>query len=216
MPLTRAAVREIDRRAVEEYGLPGIVLMENAARNAAELFARLNPSRERTAVVCGIGNNGGDGLAMARHLDRLGQTAQIFLIGGDDRLTADARVQLRVVRAMGLPLVVSESAPELSGYGWVIDALFGTGLARPVGPPHDAVIRAMNSSGARILAIDVPSGLDADTGQPLGLAVRAHTTVTFVGMKEGFAFRHAREYVGELHFADIGTPRRLVDEYLKL
>ena len=102
MPLTRAAVREIDRRAVEEFGIPSIVLMENAGRGATEVIHRLNPLRERVAIVCGPGNNGGDGLVIARHLDRLGQSAVVWIFGSADGLSPDAAINLRIVERMRL------------------------------------------------------------------------------------------------------------------
>ncbi len=217
MALTRHALREIDRRAIEEYGIPGVVLMENAGRNAAELLRDLNPLRLRVAIVCGPGNNGGDGFVMARHLDRLGLTVNTYLFAEPTSLSPDAAVNYRIVERMGLPITVmpSPTANLFHGYGWVVDALFGTGLTRAPASPFDAVINAINQSSAQVLAVDVPSGLDCDTGRPLGACVRAHHTVTFVGMKEGFLYPEARPFVGEVHFADIGAPRRLVDEYQK-
>ena len=107
MALTRQAVREIDRRAIEEYGIPGVVLMENAGRNAAELLRDLNPLRLRVAIVCGPGNNGGDGFVMARHLDRLGLTVNMYLFADPNTLSPDAAVNYRTVERMGLPLAVS-------------------------------------------------------------------------------------------------------------
>lgn len=211
MPLTRSAVRELDRRATAEFGIPSIVLMENAGRNAAELLCRLNSQRERVAIVCGPGNNGGDGLVMARHLDRLGIPLSIWLAANPKQLSPDAAANFHIVQAMRLP-----QCGSLHGFGWIVDALFGTGLSRAIGPPHEAIIHDINQSGANILAVDIPSGLDADSGEPLGPTVRAHHTVTFVGMKEGFLYPAARPYIGELHFADIGAPRKLVDEYLRM
>jgi NAD(P)H-hydrate epimerase len=218
MPLTRAAVREIDRRAAEEFGIPSIVLMENAGRGAAEVIYRLNPLRERVAIACGPGNNGGDGLVIARHLDRVGLPVVVWVFGSVADLSPDAAVNYRIVERMRLPLTVTQGAPPpdvFRGFGLVVDALFGTGLSRPLGAPFDAAVEAVNASGARVVAVDVPSGLDCNTGRPLGATVRAHHTVTFVGMKEGFAVADARPYVGEVYFADIGAPRRLVDEYLR-
>jgi NAD(P)H-hydrate epimerase len=213
MPLTRAAVRELDRRAFEEFGIPGLVLMENAGRNAAEILHRLNPLRLRVAVLCGPGNNGGDGCVIARHLDRLGVPVTVCLFSDAAALTGDAAINWRVVERMGL---VTSPILNFDGYGWIVDALFGTGLSRAIGPPYDAVVAAVNAAGAHVLAVDIPSGLDCDTGLPLGPTVRAHHTVTFVGLKEGFVNPESRPHVGEVHFADIGAPRRLVDEYLQL
>jgi len=218
MSLTRNAVRELDRRAVEEFGIPSIVLMENAGRGASETLYQLNPHRLRVAIVCGPGNNGGDGLVMARHLDRLGVMTHTWLCADPNQLSPDAATNFHVVQRMNLPLRISTHI-ELSsfgGFGWVIDALFGTGLTRPIAWPYDAIVQAINESPAQILAVDIPSGLDCDSGQPLGPTVKAHHTVTFVGMKAGFMSPEARKYVGTIHFADIGAPRCLVDEYLRM
>lgn len=212
MPLTRAATRELDRRASEEVGIPSLVLMENAGRNAADVLHRLNPLRMRVAVVCGPGNNGGDGCVMARHLDRLGVPVTIRLMGDPAALRGDAAVNWQIVDRMGL---IASPGWNFDGYGWIVDALFGTGLSRAIGPPYDSVVAAINAAGKQIFAVDIPSGLDCDTGSPLGPTVRAHHTVTFVGLKEGFVNPSSRPYVGEVHFADIGAPRRLVDEYLQ-
>lgn len=214
MPLTRAAVREIDRRAVEEYGIPGVVLMENAGRNAAELLARLNSHRERVAILCGPGNNGGDGFVIARHLDRLGITSSIFLVANSAKPSPDAATNFGVVEKMGLTISHGHEPPDLSRFGWVVDALFGTGLDRPIAGPTADVVNAVNASAATVFAVDIPSGLDCDSGLPAGPCVRAHHTVTFVGMKVGFLTPAARPFIGEIHFADIGVPRRLVEEYL--
>ncbi|MFL5327945.1 MAG: NAD(P)H-hydrate epimerase [Gemmataceae bacterium] len=218
MPLTRAAMRELDRRAIEEFGIPGIVLMENAGRGAAEILAALNPLRERVAIVCGPGNNGGDGFVMARHLDRLGVPICIWLIADLHQLTPDAATNHRIVERMSLPLTVNAGVlPDsaFAGFGWIVDALFGTGLRGPLRSPWHSVVQQINSSSAKVVAVDIPSGLDCDSGEPQGPTITASHTVTFVGMKEGFLMPSARPFVGEIHFVDIGAPRRLVDEYLR-
>ena len=174
MALSRAAVRELDRRAIAEYGIPNIVLMENAGRNAAELASRLNPLRLRTAIACGPGNNGGDGLVMARHLDRLGWPVNVWVFADPTELSPDAICNFRIVERMGLPLIVNRHPAAIdvfSGFGWVVDALFGTGLSRPLQSPFDTVVNAINHAEADVLAIDVPTGLDCDTGLPLGATV---------------------------------------------
>lgn len=218
MPLTRDQVRAIDRRAIEEFGIPGIVLMENAGRQAAEIIHQLNPARERVAICCGPGNNGGDGLVIARHLDRLGVPVSVWLFGEPTQLSPDAAVNFHVVNKMQLPLIVNQAVTTTTWehFGWIIDALFGTGLTRPVDGANAAAVHAINQCSAKVIAVDIPTGLDCDSGQPLGPTVRADHTITFVGMKVGFLMPVAREFVGQVHFADIGAPRRLVDEYLAL
>jgi NAD(P)H-hydrate epimerase len=229
--LTRAAVRDLDRRAIDEFGVPGVVLMENAGRGAADLLARLNPDRERVLVLCGPGNNGGDGFVMARHLENAGVPVIVWVfaplphpvcVGTHPQLSPDAFVNYRVwLNGGGLMSGADTAAGELppAGWtnllnpGWVVDALFGTGLTRPLGPPFDEVVAAVNASGRPVLAVDIPSGLDCDTGEPLGPTVRATHTATFVAPKAGFQNPNARPWLGEVHVLDIGAPKKLVDEY---
>src|SRR5438132_12707651 len=221
MYLSREEVRELDRRAIEELGVPGVVLMENAGRGAAEVLVRLG-CRGPVVICCGKGNNGGDGFVIARHLDNRNIPARVLLFARPEDLTGDAAVNYQIIARSGLPIEIyaGESwdektlQAELAKAEWIVDALFGTGLTGPVKKPLDRVIAAINTSQAHVLAVDIPSGLDCDTGRPLGPTVRAEHTVTFVGMKEGFLTLDARPFVGEVHFADIGAPRRLIDEYL--
>lgn len=221
--LTRAQVREIDRRAVEEYGVPSIVLMENAGRGAAEVLMRLNPERKPVFVLCGKGNNGGDGFVIARHLDTAGWPVTIRLIANPGDMTGDAAINLRIAGASGLatvPLFPSSHTPRsvlfkevVAAHGWVVDALFGTGLTGPLREPFDHLISEVNASGSPVLAVDIPSGLDCDTGVPLGACIRATHTVTFVAPKVGFANPAAAKWLGTVHVAGIGAPRKLLAEY---
>jgi NAD(P)H-hydrate epimerase len=206
--LTRAQVRELDRRAIEEFGVPGVVLMENAGRGAAELLMRLNPERRPVLIFCGKGNNGGDGYVIARHLDIHGWPVRLVRVAPASELTGDAAVMERIVTAAGIP---DASAPDDSG--WIVDALFGTGLTGPLRKPYDRVVAAINASPAKVLAVDIPTGLDCDTGKPLGPTVRADHTVTFVAPKAGFAAPEAKEWLGEVHVVGIGAPRKLLAEY---
>ena len=214
MILSREQVRAIDRRAIDEFGVPGVVLMENAGRGAAEVLLSLG-ARGPVVICCGKGNNGGDGFVIARHLDNRGVPVRVLLFADPATLTGDAALNHDILSRSGVPLdvsagpVVDEAAlrQELAVAEWVVDALFGTGLAGLVRPPFDRVIAAINASGAKVLAVDIPSGLDCDTGQPLGPTVRAQHTVTFVAEKKGFANPAAREWTGAVHVADIGAPR---------
>jgi NAD(P)H-hydrate epimerase len=209
----------VDRRAIEVYGVPGLVLMENAGRGCAELLRGLGV-RGPVAVCCGKGNNGGDGFVIARHLDNGSVPVQVLLFTWPEDLTGDAAVNYAVIHRSGLPLSV-HSGPvdfgavrrELAGAEWVVDALFGTGLSGPLRAPFDAVVGEINAAGKRVLAVDIPSGLDCDTGLPLGAAVRAEHTATFVALKKGFANPAAREWLGEVHVLDIGAPRRVLAEF---
>jgi NAD(P)H-hydrate epimerase len=202
--LTRAQVREVDRLAIEEFHIPGIVLMENAARSVVDVAVQMAPQNGDVVIICGGGNNGGDGFAVARHLHNRGLGVRIVSTAGD--LKGDALINFRIAEMMGIPIDRFWHDSEL-----IIDALFGTGLTRP---PHEdaaAVIGQMNQAGVPILAIDLPSGLDCDTGEPLGACVRATRTVTFVAEKSGFANPASRIYTGEVIVGDIGCPREFIE-----
>jgi NAD(P)H-hydrate epimerase len=217
--LSREEVRALDRLAIEEFGVPGVVLMENAGRGAAELLISLG-IHGRVVVCCGKGNNGGDGFVIARHLDNRGISVRVLLFARPEDLAGDAAINYQIIARAGLPIVIHADNPvddpalrgELAAAEWVVDALFGTGLAGPVRKPFDQIIAAINESPARVLAVDIPSGLDCDTGKPLGPTVRAHDTATFVAMKKGFANPEARQWLGQVHVIDIGAPRRLVEQ----
>lgn len=219
--LSRAAVRELDRRAIHEYGVPGVVLMENAGRGAAELLLRLDPDRQRVLILCGPGNNGGDGFVMARHLQNHWLDVDVLLFGDVEHLSPDARINALIRQRSAALWTVPAARPldvdlrrVLDGApGWIVDALFGTGLARPLSAPFDEVVAAVNASGRPVLAVDIPSGLDCDTGEPLGPTIRATHTATFVALKQGFTNPSAKPWLGEVHVLDIGAPRKLVDEY---
>jgi NAD(P)H-hydrate epimerase len=214
MMLTRDQVRTIDRRAIDEFGVPGVVLMENAGRGAAEVLLSLGV-QGGVAVCCGKGNNGGDGFVIARHLDIRGVSVRVLLFAQPEELTGDAAINYHILSRSGIPLDQRGGQPvdagalarELATAEWVVDALFGTGLAGAVRPPFDQVISAINTSGTRVLAVDIPSGLDCDTGEPLGATVRAQHTVTFVAAKKGFANPASRDWTGTVHVSAIGAPR---------
>jgi NAD(P)H-hydrate epimerase len=214
--LGRAEVREFDRRAVEDYGVPGVVLMENAGRSAAELLLSLGVS-EPIVLCCGKGNNGGDGFVIARHLQLRGCDARVLLFCQPGDLRGDAKVNYEILAKARFPISVHSGPtlaaetlqPTFAEADWIVDALFGTGLEGAVRPPLDRVIELVNSSGRKVLAVDIPSGLDCDTGMPLGATIRATHTVTFVAMKKGFLQPSAEAYTGQVHIADIGVPRRL-------
>jgi NAD(P)H-hydrate epimerase len=217
MFLSRDEVRALDRRAIQDFGLPGVVLMENAGRGAADVLLRLGV-RGRVLVCCGKGNNGGDGYVIARHLDNHHAPGRVLLFARPEELTGDAAVHYQVIARSGLDIGVNAGAvdeaalaAELAAAEWVVDALFGTGLTGPVRAPLDRVIAAINGGKARVLAVDIPSGLDADTGQPLGPCVRAEHTVTFAALKKGFAVPAAQAWLGQVHLVDIGLPRVLLE-----
>jgi NAD(P)H-hydrate epimerase len=203
-PLTRQQCRELDRRAIHDYGVPGVLLMENAGANMARLLLSLGV-RGEVAVCCGKGNNGGDGFVIARHLDNAGVALRVLLFADPDRLDGDAAVMFDILRRSGMRVEVWPHPSRLGGVEWIVDALFGTGLSQTVRPPYDGIITAINAAGAKVLAVDIPSGLDADTGQPLGVCVRVDHTATVAAAKVGFAA--AAPWVGQVHVIDMGAPR---------
>ncbi len=204
--LTREQVREVDRIAIEELGIPGIVLMENAGRNAAhEILDAFSPIA-RAVLFCGTGNNGGDGFVIARHLANAGVPVHIALAGKVEKLSPDAAVNYRICANMGWPIAAAESV-ELLPNDVVVDALLGTGFTSQVRAPLAKIIGRINAASKRaVVAIDVPSGLDCDTGQPSNATIQADMTVTFVAAKVGFSKPPAAEYTGQIVTADIGAP----------
>jgi NAD(P)H-hydrate epimerase len=219
MSLSREQARALDRRVIEEIGVPGVVLMENAGRGTAELLLRLG-ARGPVVVCCGKGNNGGDGFVVARWLDNAGVPVRVLLFARPEDLTGDAAVMHHIIARSGPP-VTAHPGPdvdtaalsrELAAAEWVVDALFGSGLQGPVRPPFDRVIDAINDSGRRVLAVDIPSGLDADAGRPLGPTIRATVTATIAAAKKGFSQPDAAAWLGQVDVIDMGAPRRVVEE----
>jgi NAD(P)H-hydrate epimerase len=216
--LTRAQVRAFDKHAIEQLGIPSVVLMENAGRGVAQVLHALG-IHGPVVIACGKGNNGGDGLVIARHLANAGCDVSVLLFARPDELSPDAAIQWNIVQKMRLPAqIASQSLDEaalattFAKAEWIVDALFGTGLTGPVRSPFDRVIASINGSPARVLAVDIPSGLDADTGEPLGPTIRAEHTVTFVAPKLGFRNPAAAAFTGRVHVADIGVHLRMKAE----
>jgi len=222
-PLSRDEVRGIDARAARDLGMPTLILMENAGRGAAAwLRARGVAPSAGGLILCGRGNNGGDGGVVARHLDLWGYPLQVVWFARADRLRGDAAVQFQILDRSGLDQSCWDDeatvTPErldalLAGADWVVDALLGTGLTRPVEGLLRSVIEAVNRSGKPVLALDLPSGLDADTGRPLGAAIRARATATFVAPKLGFDAPGARDYTGDVTVVEIGVPRSILESF---
>jgi ADP-dependent NAD(P)H-hydrate dehydratase / NAD(P)H-hydrate epimerase len=206
-----AEMREIDRTAIEGFGIPSLTLMDRAGRAVAEAAAELAGPHGRLVVVCGGGNNGGDGYVAARLLRAAGRDARVVSLVPADRLSPDARAVREQAQRAGVPI---DDSGELAGFeagpgDVVIDAVLGTGLARPPEGPFAAAIARiveLRGRGARVLAVDVPSGLSADTGRPLGSCVWADRTVTFAFMKRGLFIHPGTEYAGEVAVSDIGIP----------
>ncbi len=214
--LTRDQVRTVDALAISELAFPSIVLMENAGKNCADwMLTRFNDFR--AVVFCGVGNNGGDGFAIARHLHNHGIDVRIFVVGDLNKLTPDAKTNYGISSAMKLPCMVLGSVDEiniacesLGTQDIVVDALLGTGFSGSVREPMSDVILDINNRKLKaVVAVDVPSGLDCDSGKVGNVAVKADATVTFVAAKRGFELEQGPACVGDVIVADIGTPPSL-------
>lgn len=219
--VTSQKMREIDARTISEFGIPGVVLMENAGRGATEKILAYFPDvvGDDVLVVCGPGNNGGDGFVVARHLANYNCNVRCCLLSDPSKLSDDARINFNVVKNMGIEvfsLTDEKDFPTfldmLYGAYLVVDAIFGTGLKKEVSGIYLKVIEAINKSGVNVVSLDIPSGLDADTGNPLGIAVKADLTITFALPKVGLLIFPGADYVGELDIVDIGTPQRVYEE----
>lgn len=212
--ITRENSRELDRRAIEEYGMTGVMLMENAGRGTTDVLCGLGVSGP-VVIVCGRGNNGGDGFVIARHLDLRGYEVRVVLLEDPKLLRGDAALNFGVLEKSGVPIVcwdLKVLSTALHDAAWVVDAMLGTGATGNPREPVSTVITELNESGLPILAVDLPSGLDCETGTAGEPTIRARHTCTFVAAKPGLLLPAAAPYVGELHVVDIGAPRKLVEE----
>ncbi|MCA9185104.1 MAG: NAD(P)H-hydrate epimerase [Pirellulaceae bacterium] len=208
--LTREQVRELDVQAVSKLKVPSIVLMENAGRGTADVMQKLG-IEGMVAICCGKGNNAGDGLVVARHLTLRGYHCEVLCWESPEGLRDDAGINRDICRACGIglhQLSGDEGALQATNYfhvaDWIVDALLGTGAQGAPRPPLDAVIRAANASRARRMALDIPSGLDADTGVASSPTFQADHTCTYAAIKPGLLVPAAQVLVGQLHVIDIG------------
>jgi len=226
--LTREQSRQVDRLAIEQYGISGLVLMENAGRGAADCVCRLvegedgqPPASTKIVLCCGKGNNAGDGFVIARHLDLRGFDVRVLLWAKPEELTGDAETNFKIIRNIGLSVELFTGEhdarlldEQLEGAACIVDALLGTGARGEPRPPLDRVVDQINATKSPVLAIDLPSGLDCDTGQAAAHTIRAAETCTFFAAKPGFFSPGAEQYTGKLHVLDIGAPTGLVEQVL--
>jgi NAD(P)H-hydrate epimerase len=213
--MSRDQVRRFDLKAINELGIPGVILMENAGRSCAELLKEKlsNINYPKVCIFCGTGNNGGDGYVIARHLLNSGFRVTVVICGDRDKIKGDARINLDILERIGQPVELLDLLEEHLGIGvqayandadTVVDSIFGTGLSGQLSVEYQQLIEAINTLNRPILAVDIPSGLDCDTGQPLGAAIRATWTVTFVAVKQGFVHSQTAAYTGEIFVASVG------------
>jgi ADP-dependent NAD(P)H-hydrate dehydratase / NAD(P)H-hydrate epimerase len=206
---TAAQVRELDRRAIEDHGIPGRVLMERAGAAALEALRQRWPAAGAITVVCGSGNNAGDGYVVARLARRAGLAVRTLAVADPDRLRGDAAAACADYIREGGEILAWDGQGEPGGPGPLIDGLLGTGLDRELAGPFRAAVESINSSGRPVVALDIPSGLHADTGRVMGAVVRADLTVSFIGLKMGLFTGHGPACSGRVLFHALGVPGSL-------
>lgn len=209
--LGRVQVRSVDGWAINTLGIPGMILMENAGRGVAEVLLGLEKPDPTlpVLVLCGPGNNGGDGFVIARHLSGRGWPVQVVLACEPEGYQGDARLHLDILKKCNIPIHIdckSLLPKRMADSSWIVDALFGTGLTRPLEGRYADLVNTINQSGKPVLAVDLPSGLDGDSGLPLGPTVRATHTVAMVARRPGFDFPGSATYTGIVHVTGIGLP----------
>lgn len=214
--LTAEQMRELDRAAIEDMNVPSLYLMENAALSCVKEFLDLVPPKCMVSVICGTGNNGGDGLAAARILSKLGFSVRCFVVGNFDNMTKDASEMKTKLENSG----VSAEAFSKDAYDYtlhsngIIDAIFGIGLTRDVEGVYKDAIELINRAPCPVLSCDIPSGIHADLGKALGCAVKADTTVTFTFSKPGLCMGDGIKHSGRIVVAPIGIPDELTAKHL--
>ncbi len=216
--VTSAQIKNIDRRAITEFGMPGPVLMENAA---AAVMTEMETHFDglagmRVGIICGKGNNGGDGLALARRLAICGVAVRVALLAASGAVVGDAKVNLSILKRMSVDILQNASTSAIADVvAWsdvIVDALLGVGLSKPLKGTYAFAVELMNASGKPLVAVDVPSGINADTGEIMGSAVRADLTVTMALLKRGLVLHPGAQYAGTVRIADIGIPSEVVEK----
>jgi NAD(P)H-hydrate epimerase len=224
--LTPGECRAVDSYAINELGIPGVVLMENAGRNCADLIEQWGEDRLkhgvvcralRAVIVCGKGNNGGDGFVIARHLAHRGHQVTIDVTADPATLIGDAAINHAIADKMRLPIRrlsannIDAAVRRWRGCDVIVDAMFGTGFSGALREPLADFVRQINKlDGPQVVAVDVPSGLDAETGEVQGLAIEAEHTITFLAEKSGYANSQAKRYLGKVTVVDIGAPTKYI------
>src|SRR5438270_2106074 len=217
--LNAAQMREADRRTIEDIGIPSLVLMENAGRQAVAAMEAMysDLSERQVAVLCGRGNNGGDGFVVARTLLQRDVDVSVFLIGRVTEVRGDARINLEILGRLGLTVVeIGDSEAwelhfsEIGDCTLIVDAIFGTGLNAPISGFIESVVTDVNASGIPIVAIDLPSGLSADSADPIGPSIEAELTVTLAAPKIPLVLPPAETRAGDIVIADIGIPAEVI------
>ncbi len=215
-------MKELDRRAQDEFGIPGLILMENAGLHAGEIaFELMRGQKNRKVMIfCGPGNNGGDGFVLARHLINNRVSVKVFLLSRKSKIKGDAFINFNILLKMGAPVKEILNAgnlrrikSELKSAGLIVDAIFGIGLNKNISGIYADIIKLINLQNNTVLSLDTPSGLCAATGRVFGVCVKAKTTVSFGVAKKGFFIRKGPAQVGRLIVVDISLPRTLLSKF---
>ena len=215
--VTVKQIQNLDKIAIEKIGIPSLVLMENAGRSVAdEVVKQVRKVKKPCAcIICGLGNNAGDGFVVARHLINEGIRTKIFLVGKGSQLKADAAVNYRILKNLKYSVkeihrVNNSFLADIASADAVVDAVFGVGLNREVLDPFRGIIEAINEKAQKVISVDTPSGIDGTSGKVYGVCVKADVTVTFSFIKKGFLKGQGPKYVGKVIVVDIGIPRKLL------
>jgi hydroxyethylthiazole kinase-like uncharacterized protein yjeF len=212
--MTAAQVRAVDGWAISSMSIAGVVLMENAGSRTAEIIIQRlgDADGKRVSIFCGAGNNGGDGYVIARHLHNAGSSVKVLICADRAKITGDALINLQIIEKMELDIesidpAVENAVQSASDSDIIVDAIFGTGLTGQLRGNYIKLIENINGLDVDVVAVDIPSGLDCDEGVPLGAAINAVATVTFVAVKKGFKNITAKKYTGDIYIASIGIQK---------
>lgn len=202
--------KEIDGISIRQIGIPSFVLMERAAMKVADCVYRImDHEHGKVLAICGMGNNGGDGVAAARILMERGCQVELAYIGNKEHASEEMMTQMEIASKLSIPIADSL---EMEKYDVIIDAIFGIGLSREIKGEYHKMIQQINQSGAHVVSVDIPSGVDATTGKVFGIAVKADDTVTFGVNKRGLVLFPGAQYAGKVHVEEIGFPKKALEE----
>lgn len=217
MAVSVKQIQQLDETAINRCGVPSLALMENAGRSVAQETLKLlrNKRNPEVCVICGLGNNAGDGFVVARHLINAGLSVRVLLIGRGRRLKHDAAINYEILKKIKYPVLESDRVSKrqlkiIQSADIIVDAIFGVGLNRRITEPFLGFIEAVNRLGKKVISVDIPSGLDGTTGRIYGACVIADVTVTFTLMKKGFLKMQGPVHAGKVVVADIGIPLALI------
>ncbi len=216
--ITAKQMKEVDKAAIDEFKIPSLVLMENAGRTASDIAYNMLIDKKNTVIcICGKGNNGGDGFVCTRHLINKGINVLVFLTCSRDKLKGDAKINFSILEKMDASIYELTKEDnfmnlenEIINSELVVDAIFGIGITGKIKEPYSEIIDIINKNKNKVLALDIPSGLDATEGISLGSCVRADKTITFAACKTGLVKNQGLEYSGEIIVADISIPKQLL------